>query len=145
MLIEEFDRIKHEPEEVKELLSMAVGSPSPEKLVQLLDDFYMSASHILFIARDNNDIVGVIGIDYTNRLSGIINHIAVIPDKRKRGFGSQLISHVIKKLKLESIEAETDQDAVNFYRACGFTTEEIKSLYPGVRRFRCIRHLMNLE
>ncbi len=145
MLIEEFDKSRHKPEKVKELLSIAAGSPTPEKLERLVGKFYMSANHTLFIGKDGGEIVGVIGIDCSNSPSGIINHIAVIPDRRKRGFGSHLISYVIKKLELESIEAETDQDAVGFYLACGFRTEKIERRYPGVRRFRCIRRTKRSE
>ena len=39
------------------------------------------------------------------------------------------------------MEAETDQDAVDFYNACGFKTREIDSPYMGVRRFRCIKSI----
>ena len=139
MLIEEFDKSRHKPENVKELLSVAIGSPTPEKMAQLLDEFYMSGGHTVFVGVEGGEVVGVIGIDCSNSRSGLINHIAVIPDMRKRGIGSQLINYVSANLKLKYIEAETDQDAVGFYQACGFRTGEIKSRYPGVRRFRCTR------
>lgn len=36
------------------------------------------------------------------------------------------------------IEAETDADAVEFYRRCGFTTEGlVDRRFPGTPRFRC--------
>jgi hypothetical protein len=34
-------------------------------------------------------------------------------------------------------EAETDADAVDFYRAIGFAVENLGERYPGVERRRC--------
>ena len=145
MLIEEFDKSRHKPENIKELLSMAVGSLAPQKLEQLVDELYMSESHTLFVGIENDQVVGVIGIDYSSSPHGFINHIAVVLDMQKQGIGSQLIKYASADLKLKSIEAETDQDAVDFYQACGFRTEEIESQYPGVRRFLCTKRLTNPE
>lgn len=36
-----------------------------------------------------------------------------------------------------SLVAETDADAVEFYRRCGFAVERIGEQYVGVDRFRC--------
>ena len=138
MLIEELDKSRHNLGDIKELLAMAMGNPTPEKLKQLLDEFYASDGRTIFVAIHSGKIIGVIGIDYSNRPYGFITHIAVLPDMRKQGVGSHLINYTTAALKLSEIGVETDQDAVDFYRACGFETEEIESQYPGVRRFRCV-------
>jgi len=138
MLIEELDKSKHSVGDIKELLAMAVGNPTPEKLKQLVDEFYASDGRTIFVAMHSGKIIGVIGIDYSNRPYGFITHIAVLPDMRKQGVGNYLINYVTTRLELTEIGVETDQDAVDFYRACGFEAEEIESQYPGVRRFRCV-------
>ena len=33
--------------------------------------------------------------------------------------------------------AETDRDAVDFYRSCGFTIESLGEKYPRIERFLC--------
>jgi N-acetylglutamate synthase-like GNAT family acetyltransferase len=142
MLIEELDKSKHNLGDVKELLAMAVGNPTPEKLTKLLNEFYTSDGRTIFIAEHNAKIIGVIGIDFTDKPLGFITHLAVLPDVRTQGTGSQLINYVTTSLELNKIRAETDQDAVGFYRACEFETEEIKSQYPGVRRFRCVKNII---
>lgn len=42
-----------------------------------------------------------------------------------------------KVLALHHLDAETDADAVDFYRRCGFAVESLGERYPGVERFRC--------
>jgi ribosomal protein S18 acetylase RimI-like enzyme len=142
MIIEEFDRNRHSLSDIKDLLSMAVGNPTPEKLRQLMNEFYTGENHTLFIAIDNGKIIGIIGLDITNKPHGVITHIAVHPDRRKQGIGSYLISHTAEQLKLTDIEVETDQDAVDFYSTCNFETVEIVSQYPGIRRFRCFKYMV---
>ena len=107
---------------------MAIGYPTPEFLGKLLDVVYDIEGHHLFISqkrsifrRSQGTITGNIGVDITSHPHGWILHLAVHPDYRKRGVGRSLISQVMEKLKLETVALETDQDAVDFYRACGFT------------------------
>ena len=141
MLIEELDRSRHNLGDVKELLATAVGNPTPEKIEQLLDDYYASDDHTIFVATQSGKIIGVIGIDCTDKPHGFITHITVSPDMRKQDVGRHLINHTTAILELSDIRAETDQDAVGFYRSCGFETEEIESQYSGVRRFRCVKSI----
>ena len=43
------------------------------------------------------------------------------------------------ELSLKSVALETDQNAVDFYRACGFTVMKIISRWPGIHRFLCTK------
>lgn len=142
--IEEFHRSKHDLADVKALLAMAVGRPTIEKLAYLVDVFYASDGRTMFVALNNRNIIGIIGIDYINRPYGFIAHIAVLPGMRRKGIASKLIKHATVALKLTDIGAETDQDGIGFYNACYFETKEIESPYRGVRRFSCIRSLTEL-
>lgn len=121
---------------------MTVGRPTPERLKQLMEEFYTSDGHTLYIALQDDRIAGVIGMDYTDWPNGVIKHIAVNLDMQKQNIGYRLINHAVATLNLEHIEAETDQDAADFYRACGFEVQEIKSKYPGVQRFRCCKEIV---
>ena len=48
-----------------------------------------------------------------------------------------MILHVCKAYGLEEITAETDRDAVEFYRRVGFEVESLGEQYPGTERFLC--------
>jgi len=138
-LIEQYDRARHNTDEVKNLLTMAIGYPAPDFLQKLLDVVYDIEGHHLFITSNQNKVTGIIGLDITARPHGWLLHLAVRPDYRRQGIGKSLISQVMEQFKLESVALETDQNAVDFYRACGFTAVEITSKWPGVHRYRCIK------
>ncbi|MFC2015265.1 GNAT family N-acetyltransferase [Chloroflexota bacterium] len=142
MLIEEFTQDRHNLQEINDLLSMAMGNPTSVNLRRLMDEFYTSDGHAIFVATNDNKVVCVIGMDYTDKPLGVITQITVLPENRKQGVGNYLINHVTAVLELTNIEAETDQDAVDFYNACGFKTKEIVSRYQGVRRFRCLKSII---
>ena len=67
-----------------------------------------------------------------------IKHIAVSPNHRGQGIGSKMISIIKVKHSLTFVFAETDKDAVNFYKNCGFKITSLGEKYPGVERFQCI-------
>jgi hypothetical protein len=48
-----------------------------------------------------------------------------------------MIDLLIRGRAFHRLEAETDSDAVGFYRSCGFTVLSLGEVYPGVERFRC--------
>jgi ribosomal protein S18 acetylase RimI-like enzyme len=138
-MIEQYDKNRHNPEEVKSLLAMAVGYPTPEKLRNLLDFVYDIEGQFLFVTSDKDRIIGIIGVDVTAAPHGWILHLAVHPDYRKRGVGKGLIDQIMTELSLKSVSLEAGRDAVNFYRACGFTVMEIRSKWPGIQRYLCIK------
>ena len=144
MLIGPFDRHKHDLDAVLGLLAVSTGPATLERLQKLIDEFYNLDGHTLYVASQNDVISGIIGVDCIAKPRGVITHIAVLPDRRMKGIGRNLISHVVKTLGLTKIEAETDQEAADFYHACGFESKEIESKWPGVRRFRCVKIVDNL-
>jgi ribosomal protein S18 acetylase RimI-like enzyme len=81
-------------------------------------------------------LAGMIGIEANNR-HGIIRHIVVAPLWRRCGIGQLMIDEAAAFLGLSVLEAETDADAVNFYRACGFAIRSLGEKYPGTERFLC--------
>lgn len=82
-------------------------------------------------------LVGLIGLALQPGASAIIRHIVVRRDHRRSGIGKALIDAVCSKYFLGEISAETDRDAVDFYRRCGFHIESLGEKYPGTERFWC--------
>jgi len=141
VIIEQYSKNRHDPAEVKSLLALAAGRPTLDKLAYLIDQFYAATGRTLFICSRNNQITGIIGVEYTRSSHGFITHLAVRPDFRKKGIADRLIKHAAAILEIEEMETETDQDAVDFYNACGFRITEISGPYAGVRRFRCTKSI----
>lgn len=140
-IIERYSKDRHDTVEVKTLLSLAVGRPTLDKMAYLIDQFYASTGRTMFVYSRSGRITGVIGVEYTRSSYGFITHLAVHPALRKKGIAERLIKHVAETLELGEMEAETDQNAVEFYHACGFKTKEIDSPCTGVSRYRCIKSI----
>ena len=52
--------------------------------------------------------------------TAIINDIAVNSNFRGKGIGSKLVRFIFEQFEVNKIIAETDDDAVMFYKRCGF-------------------------
>jgi len=61
-----------------------------------------------------------------------------VPEARGAGFGRGMILELLHQFEPVAIEAETDEDAVHFYRSIGFRVESIGEIVPGTERFCCI-------
>lgn len=81
--------------------------------------------------------IACIGLEPNGRTEAEVTALAVLPEWRRQGFAKTLIFGACEYLALRALEAETDADAVDFYRALGFEVETLGDLYPGVERFRC--------
>ena len=58
---------------------------------------------------------------------------------RGKGIGSYMINQVVNNYDLLSVHAETDNDAVGFYRNVGFSIVEFSETYGNetVIRYKC--------
>lgn len=68
---------------------------------------------------------------------GRLAAIAVGSDQRGRGYGRAAVEWAVNRLSLDVLTAETDIDAVGFYRRSGWTVTDLGEKYPGVERFQC--------
>ena len=68
-----------------------------------------------------------------------IEGIAVSEKYRRRGAGSSMILNAAGILGLKSLAAQTDDDAIGFYRKCGFKEERLIIEYPDgtAVRYNC--------
>jgi ribosomal protein S18 acetylase RimI-like enzyme len=97
---------------------------------------YSAPRASLFLACEDAVPVGVIGVR-AERDELVIAHIGVAPARRRRGLGSYMVRQVATRLRPAAISAETDAEAVGFYRAYGFEIQTLGERYPGVIRYRC--------
>ncbi|MGE7859488.1 GNAT family N-acetyltransferase [Bacillus mobilis] len=78
-----------------------------------------------------------IGIEIIGANKARICHIAVVPQYRYKGIALQMIKDVLRLHQLTYVEAETDKEAVEFYKKIGFQVKSLGEKYPGVERFQC--------
>ncbi|WP_459502741.1 GNAT family N-acetyltransferase [Bacillus sp. C1] len=119
-------------EKIVSLLKYAVGPQkvSLQKAIQFYDE---NENATLYTYLEH----GCIGIELIKENTARICHIAVSPNSRYKGIAFEMIKNVIDIHGLIYIEAETDCEAVDFYKKFGFTVINLGEKYPGVERFRC--------
>ncbi len=121
--------------EVKTLLSYATSEKKVEREYQL---YIESPDRELYGYYIDQDVVGCIGIAKGDAKHCEIKHIAVSLKYRGQGIGRDMIRYIEEHYSLSSIYAETDQDAVIFYKNLGFHITSLGEKYPGVERFACL-------
>jgi ribosomal protein S18 acetylase RimI-like enzyme len=119
---------------IRDLLSYATAI---EKVDKELDQYIHSRKRILYGFLYDDRIVGLVGVELLTVDHFEIKHIAVLPNQRGQSVGSKMIRFVCEKHGLSLLSAETDRDAVEFYRNYGFEIVSLGEKYPGVERFRC--------
>ena len=126
--------------EVATLLAESIGNASEAKLQELIQSSGSDDLPSIWIASWNDALIGVLRVDSLTRGRCTITHIATHPRYRRQRVGLSLVEFIRDELKFEQAEAETDDDAVHFYEACGFEVESLGRNEFGVQRYKCVRH-----
>ncbi|MFM9533956.1 GNAT family N-acetyltransferase [Lysinibacillus sp. IITD104] len=121
--------------EVKTLLSYATSEKKVEKEYSL---YIACPERVLYGYTFAQDTIGCIGIVNREANRCEIKHIAVSPAYRGKDIGREMIRYVEEHHAFSSIYAETDQEAVLFYKNIGFHITSLGEKYPGVERFACL-------
>jgi ribosomal protein S18 acetylase RimI-like enzyme len=114
------------------LLSLAT---SKEKVEIEYENYINFRNRTLFAFELEGETVGGIGVEISSLNLCEIKHIAVSSEQRGKGIGSKMIGFILEMYT--SVSAETDSDAVEFYRKNGFKITSLGEKYPGVERFLC--------
>ncbi|KMN36530.1 GNAT family acetyltransferase [Lysinibacillus sp. LK3] len=121
--------------DVKTLLSYATSEKKVDREYPL---YIENPERVLYGYTIEQDLVGCIGIVKGEANRCEIKHIAVSPVFRGKGIGREMIRYVEEHHAFSSIYAETDQEAVLFYKNLGFHITSLGEKYPGVERFGCL-------
>lgn len=135
MLINLNDQLENH--RVVELLSYSIF-PDPDRIRGTVKQYAEEDSMEIYGIQFEDEIVAVIGFRLDDQGNNIeITNISVDPEYRGLGYGRGQILELIALYKPKRIIAETDEEAVDFYRNIGFTVSGLGEKYPGVERFRC--------
>lgn len=114
--------------------------PTEEKFNNKIDKFLSDKSIKFFACLQQDVIKGVISVSFTEQEKAEILGIAVGISARNKGVGSYMINQLANDYGLTFVLALTDDDAVEFYRKCGFkVTKFTKTHHDGetVVHYRC--------
>lgn len=122
---------------VRRLLAMSLHEPTQAD-VDALCRFYAQADtpRVVFGVTVGGELVGAVGAVARQAVSCEVLTLTVDERARRRGFARQLVGVAAAALHAEHVVAETDSEAVDFYRACGFTLEAIGEAPSGAPLYR---------
>ena len=109
--------------------------PTFEKYLLKIEQYLSNPQTRCFGAFASGKLSGILIIQ-----CGKILGIAVEENTRRKGIGRALINHAA--LYFSTLSAETDDDAVDFYRACGFECTRFERTFPDriSIRYNCIKN-----
>lgn len=116
------------------IISPSIGMATEQKIQKILSKYNNSPNHHLIGAFSDDILIGVIGVEITDEICAI-KHISISAENRMKGIGKQLIMYIAHHFSIKHFIAETDDDAVDFYRKCGFQCKSFESQYG--KRYRC--------
>lgn len=122
---------------VQEALELSVF-PDPDRLGETTEAYRADPKLELYAYEIEGELIGIIGFRLDAERHLIVEHLAVLPEHRGLGYGRGLILEAIELKQPSRIVAETDEEAVDFYRNIGFEVESLGDRYAGVERFKCV-------
>jgi len=122
---------------VRDIVGYSVN-PDPDKLDRTIDAYKSDDRLEIYGYEAEGELIGIIGIRMNESGELKIEHIAIAPDFRGLGYGRGLVLETIERKSPAKLIAETDEEAVDFYRNIGFEIESLGESYPGVERFKCV-------
>ena len=122
-----------------EIYKHCMFMPTEEKFNNKVDLFLNDNSVKIFVCFEQDKIVGIMVVSFKEQKKIEIIGIAVDVSTRGKGIGSYMINQVINNYGLLSVYAETDNDAVGFYRKNDFNIMAFSETYDGatVIRYKC--------
>lgn len=121
---------------VQEIIAYAIF-PDANRSEQVIQEYMEDGALHIYGEEADEDLIGILGFSINNAKELEVKHIAVAPEYREHGYGRDMMLELIGLMKPTVIFAETDEEAVDFYRNIGFTAYSLGEKYPNVERFRC--------
>ena len=125
--------------ETYDIYKACMYMPTEEKFNKKIEAFLNDDSVKIFVCLYQKEIKGMVVVSFLERPKIEIIGIAVDSKARTKGIGSYMINCLVDAYGLVLVLAETDDDAVGFYRKNGFAITEIVKTYDGetVVRYQC--------
>lgn len=117
------------------ILADATGEATAEAAQIVIDRARAGGADRVLGGWLNDSLIAV----YTIERDGMANQvtlIAVVPDQRRRGFGKMMLLDALRRSGRRPLTAETDDDSLGFYKACGFKMVGRRKHPSGIFRYR---------
>ena len=135
-------------EEAFSIYAPCMYQPTYEDYKALMEKYFSDPSVKIFVCDMDSEKAGILVLKEIEAAEGSetgdeaeILGIAVKENLREKGIGKEMIYQVMETEHLKTITAQTDDDAIGFYRKSGFEAERVVIEYPNgsVVRYNCTR------
>ena len=133
-------------EEAFSIYAPCMYQPAYEDYKSLMEKYFSDPSVKIFVCDMDSEKAGILVLKEIEAAEGSetgdeaeILGIAVKENLREKGIGKEMIYQVMETEHLKTITAQTDDDAIGFYRKSGFEAERVVIEYPNgsVVRYNC--------
>lgn len=124
-----------EPDILK-LLAPSVYNPTEERLLNKAKKYQEDEETNVYVYKEDNEYKGIVVFEIVNNSATILD-IAVKPEYQGQGTGSKLIDFIFNSFNAKNITAETDDDAIEFYKKYGFIVADTKVEFD-IKRYVCV-------
>ena len=113
--------------------------PTKEKYQQKMQAYLQDAAIKIYGCFCENALKGLLVLRSFPQNQAELVGMAVEESSRRQGIGTLMLRQVMESCCLQAVFAETDDDAVEFYRKNGFSVEKHTECYNGqaVARYTC--------
>ena len=124
-----------EPDILK-LVAPSVYNSTEERLLNRAKKYQEDEETNVYVYKEDNEYKGIVVFEIVNNSATILD-IAVKPEYQGQGTGSKLIDFIFNSFNAQNITAETDDDAIGFYKKYGFTVADTKVKFD-TKRYVCV-------
>ncbi len=130
----EFSDIKESlcDEKIYSLLAPSVFEPTRERLADHAERYIKDADTSVYAGSVSGEYKGIVVFKITGNSAEILD-IAVKEEDRGKGIGTAFLNFIFSRFDITEITAETDDEAVEFYKKYGFRIAGTKMKFNTVR------------
>lgn len=99
------------------LLSFMPNEKDLKKLQQTMKNYETDESWQLFLWKEEEDIIGLIGVRFNDNKTMLVQHISVNPSHRHQGIGKRMVNSL--KEMLPEWTAAASEETAAFFEKCG--------------------------
>ena len=118
--------------EICALLAPSVFEPTPERLADRAERYIKDADTSVYAGSVSGEYKGIVVFKITGNSAEILD-IAVKEEDRGKGIGTAFLDFIFSRFDITEITAETDDEAVEFYKKYGFRIAGTKMKFNTVR------------
>ncbi|RFA37203.1 N-acetyltransferase [Virgibacillus dokdonensis] len=104
------------------LLSFMPEEKDVKKLQQTIKEYEANPDWHLYLWKEEDDVLGAIGLRIENESNAIIQHVSVNPSHRNQGIGKRMVIEV-DQLYRNKYTVSTTKEIQEFYQRCDETND----------------------